>query len=72
MYAHTYTHTQTHILVGVLSCIIGWKSIQWDRPAVPVALTAVLNNEVHKHEKKEDEHPDPNQFKAQAEKFFFH
>lgn len=44
--------------VGVLSWIIGLKSIQCDCRAVPVALAAVVNNEAHKHETQGDHHPD--------------
>lgn len=57
--AHVGTHRHTHnFLVGVLSWIIGWKSIHWDRPALPVALAAMVNKEAHKHERQGDDHPD--------------
>lgn len=49
-------HTQ--LLVGILSWIIGWKSIQWNLLAVPVALSAMINNEARKHERRVDDHPD--------------
>lgn len=45
-------------MVGVLSGIIGWKSIQQDHPAVPVALAAMVNKKAHKHERQGDDHPD--------------
>lgn len=53
-----YIKILTVFLVGVLSWIIGWKRIQRDCHAVPVALSAMVNNEAHKHERQEDDRPD--------------
>lgn len=60
----TDTHRHTRHTLSFLGCgsvcvwIIGWKSIQRDHPAVPVALAAMVNNEVHKHERQGDDHRD--------------